>query len=127
MPVAQNIHAVFLQPWPVENNVRTRNEFAHTGSLWIRGTNEREILQNRNAVKQRVANANRCSGIVLGDVTNGRFQIRDSLRREDYFAAHEPTRLRASSSETPLPASTSPIAASSDRSKCSFSWADISV
>jgi uncharacterized protein YyaL (SSP411 family) len=55
------------------------------------------------------------------DETNGGFQIRDGLRREDYLAAHEPTRLRTSSIETPLPASMSRTASCSERSNRSSS------
>ncbi len=67
-----------------------------------------------------MAHANRGIGVVFGDESDGGFQIRDGLRREDYFAAREPTRLRTSSMEAPLPASMSRIASSSERSRRLF-------
>ena len=84
------------------------------------------IFQNGNAIDQRIANAHGNVRFVFGNETNGGFQIRDGLGGEDYLAAHEATRLRTSSIETPLPASMSWIAASSERNNCSSSSVDIS-
>src|ERR1051326_8599445 len=126
MPVTQDVHGVFFLSEAIENHVRPRNQFANAVTFRIWRTDEWKILQYRNPVNQCVAHAYGGVWVVFGDETNGGFQVRDGLRRKDYFAAHELTRLRTSSTETPLPASMSRVASSSERNRRSCSWADIS-
>src|SRR6266487_1032215 len=94
---------------------RPGDELSDPGSFRIGRAEQRKVLQNGHAINERVADALGGFGIVLGDVANGFGQVRDGLRREDYFAAHEATSLRASSRGTPLPVSTSRMASSRER------------
>ena len=122
VPVTQDVQAVFFKSRSVVNDVRFRNQFAHTRAFRIRRAGQWEIFQNRNTINQRVAHSHSSIWMVFGNEIDGGLQVRNRLRREDYFAAHDPTRLRTSSIETPLPASTSRIASSSERNKrCSSS------
>src|SRR6266540_347165 len=94
---------------------RPGDELSDPGSFRIGRAEQREVLQNGHAVNERVADPLGRFGIFLRDVADRFGQVRDGLRREDYFAAHEATSLRASSSGTPLPASTSRMASSRER------------
>src|SRR5580765_2635307 len=97
-------------------------ELAHAGLFGIWRAEQGKVLQNAHSINQRVTDALSGHGVIFGNVANDFFQVRDGPGRKDYFAAHETTRWRTSSIGTPLPASTSRMLSSKERtSRCSSS------
>ncbi len=105
VPKAQDINGILPREHFVNDPIRPVDDFTDGWLGNFRGDAPalRQFSQRQRVVNKFVAKRLGASGIVLRDEGNDIAQIVQRLRREDYFAAHASTSLRASSTGTPSP------------------------